>query len=73
MNPEHLYVATNSQNIIDAIKSGIHKIKLTEAQVLEMRELYANGGHTFTSLGEKYGIHLSTASRIINKEIWKQV
>ena len=41
---------------------------LSEGERLEIKRLYAEGGHTYKSLADQYGVHKSTISRIINKQ-----
>ena len=47
--------------------------KLTEKQVLAIREEYANGGTPYRVLASKYGVGWSTIERIIKRETWKHV
>ena len=47
--------------------------KLKPEQVLEIRKLYAEGGHTMRSLGAKYGIAHSHIRKIVIGEKWKIV
>lgn len=63
VNPEHLFLGTNRQNMLDAC--GKHRIafgkrngstKLTEEQVTEIRESNLNQ----YALAEKYGVGQST-------------
>jgi DNA-binding transcriptional regulator LsrR (DeoR family) len=44
--------------------------KLTEKEVLEIRDLYKTGNFTMLDLGERYGINRRSISAIINKERW---
>jgi len=39
---------------------------LSESERLDIQALYAEGGHTYQSLADKYGVHKSTISRIVN-------
>lgn len=39
---------------------------LSEGERLEIARLYSEGGQTYQSLADKYGVHKSTISRIIN-------
>jgi transposase-like protein len=45
-----------------------HRGTLSEDERREIKRLYAEGGHTYKSLAEQYGVHKSTISRIINKQ-----
>ena len=39
---------------------------LSETERVEIQGLYAAGGHTYQALADKYGVHKSTISRIMN-------
>ena len=39
---------------------------LSEDERLQIKRLYSEGEHTYKSLADKYGVHKSTISRIIN-------
>lgn len=47
--------------------------KLTEAQVIEMRELYATGNYKRKELCDKYNIKLSTFKDIVSRRSWQHV
>ena len=48
-------------------------VKLTEAQVLEIRKLYATGEYSHNDLGKKYNVHRTNIYRIINRKTWKHI
>jgi hypothetical protein len=76
---ENLEWCTYLENKQHAIKTGLtntkgvknHFCKLTEEQVLEIREI--GFSKTRTYLGIKYGISSNTVTKIIKKEIWKHI
>ena len=47
--------------------------KLTEKQVLEIRDRYKNGGITQKQLGIEYGVSDPVISYIINRKTWKHI
>lgn len=47
--------------------------KLTELDVLEIRRLYAQGGHSLRTLGLLYEMDTSHMGKIIRRQIWKNV
>jgi DNA-binding MarR family transcriptional regulator len=49
------------------------RAKVTEADVLVMRAMYAKGGITMTALAKQYGLEKSTVRAIIRKETWRHV
>jgi hypothetical protein len=72
-NPKHLWAGTHLENMKDmALKLRSRGIRLTEGQVIEMREL-SESGITTVELGQRYGIAHQHASRIINRICWKYV
>ena len=81
-NPGHLYLGTPQNNMDDRREQGrenaskgeavIHH-KLTEAQVIQIREMYKNGGHSYTTLGVIFGVRSSTIGSIITRRYWKHI
>jgi hypothetical protein len=47
--------------------------KLTAAQVIEIRALYAAGGIGQYQLAERFGVNQAIISRIIHRQIWKHI
>lgn len=57
VNPEHLYVGNNSENMIDRSKRGyVHQMRLNEQKVREMRQLRQKGW-PWRALAKRYGVH----------------
>ena len=50
-----------------------YKSKLTELNVLEMRQLYKTGEHTYKELGKMFGVYWVTAYRAVKGDTWKHV
>ena len=80
VNPDHLFLGTHQDNMRDmAIKgrtwhgSKHRNAKLKPSEVLEIRKLYAEGGHTTRSLGVKYGVDSKHIHNIITGKKWKIV
>jgi len=104
VNPDHLFLGTQKQNIADMMQKGrdpdrtlnvkhLQKAinvlaenpelrargerqalaKLTEAQVREIRALYAAGMGTMEAIGRRFGVGLSATSSIIRRKTWKHV
>lgn len=76
VNPEHLFLGTQKDNIQDAIakqrmtgprgeKQGLHK--LTVDQVIEIRRMVG----TQTEIAAAFGIGQDHVSRIRSKKVWK--
>lgn len=82
INPEHLRLGTNRENILDMIQKGrnvvlrgklCHKAKLTEKQVLEIREKFIPYVYTTIMLAKEYGVDPSTIGHMIKRRIWKHI
>lgn len=81
-NPEHLFLGTHADNNRDRDEKGRRKIikgeqnnfaKLTETQVREIREKYAEGVVTQQKLGDEYGVCQAAIWQIITRKVWKHV
>ena len=83
-NPEHLRWGTHSENTKDAIIEGTFKTncldgerninaKLSNSDVLEIRELLKTKLYTHKSLGEKFNIHRTVIGKIAKGYIWRGV
>jgi hypothetical protein len=75
---------TRSVNHQDAIAHGTMtspclqgedngRAKLTEAQVIEIRYLFAQGEATHRRLGEKFGVSYGTIGKLIRRESWMHI
>lgn len=80
--PENLEAVTHSQNIQHAYRTGLNKAldgegnpasKLTNKQVLEIREAYAIGGITQAQIAAKYGVSPVAISQIVRGSSRKTV
>lgn len=81
VNPDHLFIGTQQDNMQDMAKKGRGKYprlfgsknpmaKLTENQVSEIRAMVASGKLQKEAC-QKYGVSPMTVSRIIRNEAWK--
>ena len=79
INPDHLFLGTNYDNVLDKLKKGRHRTirgsarsdaKLTEADILEIR---ASSGVSQQKLADKYGVHQVLISKIKKGERWGHV
>ena len=76
-NPNHLSPGTpkdNSQDMVKASRSGKGsrnpQARLTEADVLDIRERYEAGGISQRELAEEYGVTPSTVYLIVKRKNW---
>jgi len=80
-NPAHLYIATNEQNVRDAVRDGLipyhrgvdhYEARFTEAQIREIRR-EAVRGVSNAEQGRKHGVNRATIRRIVTRGSWKHV
>ncbi len=80
VNPAHLETGTAQDNSDDKIKANRQprgqtngQAKLTEAEVLEIRRLYAEGLCTKAALGRKYNVTPELIGLIISRKKWRHI
>lgn len=76
VNPDHLFIGTNRDNLDDMLRKGRSKkgercgmSKLTDEQVIEIRSLQLST----RAIGRKYNIHQTTVCSILSRETWKHI
>ena len=79
VNPAHLFLASQKDNLHDSIKKGRftrgnrqHKAKLNDRKVREIRERFAAGEST-EILSKEYGVHRQNIRTIVHRKTWKHV
>lgn len=77
VNPLHLLLGTQTDNIGDAVERARMQrgedrpnARLTEADVLEIRRLYASGGYYLRELGDLFDVNMSTIHAVIRRRRW---
>lgn len=82
VNPAHLFLGTVKDNAIDMVSKGRNAVfigslhgqaKLTENQVIEIREMYSTGNFLGMELAKMYSVEKSTISSIINNKTWQHL
>ena len=84
VNPAHLWLGTNKDNIGDKVSKGRsalpmirgerHKLsKLTSDKVLRIRELYASGGVSQQRLGVQFDTATTNISAVVRRLTWKYI
>lgn len=82
VNPEHLFLGTPLDNTQDMINKqrkapclGEHNgvAKLSEADILEIRRLWATGDYMQKELAVLYGVTQSNISHIVTRKLWKHI
>lgn len=81
VNPDHLFLGTHQDNMIDMYKKGRAYItfgsqrklsKLNENQVLEIRKLYQNP-YCARELSDMYGVSKQNILMIVKRKAWKHI
>lgn len=72
VNPEHLFLGSNMENMLDMVEKGRQYSKLTPEQVLKIRKMW-NNGSTQAKIMEEFKIGCGHLSNIIHRRIWKHV
>lgn len=71
---------TNAENQAHAKKLGLNAFgerhggaKLTEKQVLKIRDLYAAGNQSYRKLAKRFGVSAGTICAIVRRKLWTQI
>lgn len=78
INPFHLLIGTQAENIADAVRRGriargnkLPQSKLSPEIAEAIRAEYASGGVSQAYLGKKYGVHQVRISQIVRGKSWQ--
>jgi hypothetical protein len=79
INPEHLEIGTQADNIRDAVErnrfakgSENHKSLLKDEQVIEIKRMLSNGGE-IRIIAERFKVHRNTIQNIKYGVAWKHI
>ena len=83
VNPNHLFLGTNYDNVIDCVNKGKHckgerqgSSKLREEDILHIRKIYTRkytGDKTQQEIADMFGVCNQTISGIVNNKTWKHL
>ena len=69
-NPNHLRTGTQQENMRDMTSRGRQSRKLTEQDVLEIRAIT---GMYQKDIADRYGVHQTLISLIMNRKTWQHI
>jgi len=77
VNPSHLFLGTLGDNMVDKVAKnrqqkgeGVPNAKLTDAQVIEIRQRYRAGGISQAQLAREYGVTHGTMGSLLHRKTW---
>lgn len=77
VNPAHLFAGSINDNTKDMVAKGRQargerhpSAKLTEAQVIAIKQLYPSGEYTYRSLGRMFCVSDQNIKEILSGKIW---
>ncbi len=80
VNPDHLWLGTHQDNSDDKLANNMQprgglcsQSKLTEADVIEIRELYSTGLVSHADIALYKGVSRPLITKIIRREVWKHI
>lgn len=84
VNPEHLFVGTQRENIADMVSKGRQRAprragesspmaKITSEDVSEIRHAYRKGQTSLKSIGSRFGISEAQVHNIVNFKRWAHI
>lgn len=75
VNPDHLWLGTNQDNMKDMHDKGRIFTKLTPYQIHKIRDAWNNNYYhgLGSELCKKYGVTIGHLSNIVNRKIWKHI
>ena len=79
VNPDHLFLGTQADNLQDMANKDRRKgerhsnHKLTDTQVREIRDLYAQGGISHSQLARQFGVNRGTIQFILARKTWTHI
>lgn len=82
VRPEHLFLGTRHDNIVDMFEKGRNRhrrgeahprARLDEESVRDIRRRYNDNGERARDIAADYGMHFSTIINIAKRRIWRHV
>ena len=73
VNPTHLHLGTNADNVEEKLDRGRSGFKLTKDQVCQLRSQYDIGNVSQRRLAEMFGITQTLVYLIVNRKVWRHI
>ena len=82
INPEHLFLGTNGDNSKDMVNKNrsyhpigeLHPLhKLTNEQVIEIKQLYSTGKYLQTELAKQFNVCSTEICLLVNNKRWNKL
>jgi DNA-binding transcriptional regulator YiaG len=80
VNPDHLFLGTNQDNIDDMVSKARNKrgendanSKLTAEQVRAIRQSFATGIQTQVEIAAAFNVNKITVFDIVHRKTWKHI
>ena len=82
VNPDHLFLGTQKDNMYDMIKKNRNKVlkgsdnpcsKLNEEQVVIIRDSYSNGNVSYRRLADEFDVSPKLIELVVKREVWRHV
>jgi hypothetical protein len=77
VNPDHLYLGTNLDNVADKVKKLRHcfherhpRAKLDGEKVLRIKEMFSSGKHSYSALAKMFSVGDDSIRDIISGRTW---
>jgi HNH endonuclease len=69
VNPDHLFLGTNQENIRDAARKGRHhRLKLKTVDVERIRDIRCTTNLSLREIGKHFGVTADTVRRVLSKD-----
>lgn len=81
VNPEHLFLGTQRDNVHDMIKKQRHKTlkgsanpnaKLNEEKARQIRDYYADGGTSYAKLAREFNVSPKLIELVVKNLMWRE-
>ena len=82
VNPEHLFLGTQRDNVRDMINKKRHKVlkgsanpnaKLNQSKVQQIRDYYADGGTSYAKLAREFNVSPKLIELVVKNLMWREV